>query len=531
MANGQKQSFISGAAVLAAAVAVTKVLGAVYKIPLDNLLDKEGMAHFYVAYNIYSLLLILSTAGLPLALSRLVSQAHALGRYHQERRVFAVALAIFLAMGLVCSGAMLLFPDRLSVLLHDSLAADAIRALAPSVLFVCVISAIRGYTQGRGNMKPTALSQIIESAGKLVVGLSLAALLLRAGRGAHEAAAGAIAGVTVGSALSLVVLGAAMLAKRQRRQSSDIPQSRREIAGELLRIGVPVTIGAAGMSLITLLDQMLVMSTLQDQLGLSEAAATALYGEYTFGMTLFHLPSSFIYPVTISLIPAIGAALARKEESAAAAQTSSALRLTALLALPAGTGLSVLAGPILHLLYPAVPETADAAAGHLATLGIACIFVCLMVVSGGVLQAYGHEYIPVLALLSGGALKVVANYLLVANPEVGIDGAAIGTLCCYVLITLINLMAIRRLVPRGPDYYALFSKPLLATAAMAVVARGSWLLLDRLTQGSRVAVLIAIALAVAVYAMAVLALGAIRREDLLALPKGEKIADLLRIHR
>ena len=115
MAKEQRQSFISGAAVLAAAVAVTKVLGAVYKIPLGNLLDKEGMAHFYVAYNIYSLLLILSTAGLPLALSRLVSQAHALGRRNQERRVFAVALAIFLVIGLVCSGAMLLFPRPLAV--------------------------------------------------------------------------------------------------------------------------------------------------------------------------------------------------------------------------------------------------------------------------------------------------------------------------------------------------------------------------------------------------------------------------------
>ena len=530
MAREQRQNFISGAAVLAAAVAVTKVLGAVYKIPLGNLLDKEGMAHFYVAYNIYSLLLILSTAGLPLALSRLVSRAHALGRENQKRRVFSVALAIFLAIGLVCSGAMVLFPRQLAALLHDSLAAPAIRALAPSVLCVCLISAVRGYTQGQGNMKPTAASQIIESACKLVVGLALAWMLLRAGRPSHEAAAGAIAGVTAGSVLSLVVLGLYMLRRRSARRGTDVPQSRRTVAMDLLRIGVPVTIGAGGMSFITLLDQMLVMSTLQDKLGLSETAATALYGEYTFGMTLFNLPSSFIYPVTISLIPAIGAALARGEGENARSQTETAFRVTALLALPAGAGLSVLAGPILDLLYPAVPETAAAAAYHLSVLGIACIFVCFMVMTGGVLQAYGHEYIPVLSLLCGGALKVVANYLLVANPEVGIRGAAVGTLCCYVLITLINLIAIHRLVPRRPDYFAVLYKPVLATAAMAVVARGSWSLLDRLTNGSRAAVLGAIMLAVALYAMAALFLGAIRRQDLAALPKGEKIADLLRIH-
>ncbi|MBE6918593.1 MAG: polysaccharide biosynthesis protein [Ruminococcaceae bacterium] len=530
MAKAQKQNFIGGAAVLAAAVAVTKVLGAVYKIPLGNLLDKEGMAHFYVAYNIYSLLLILSTAGLPLALSRLVSQAHALGRENQKRRVFRVALAIFFAIGLVCSGAMLLFPQQLAAALHDSLAAPSIQALAPSVLCVCLISAIRGYTQGQGNMKPTAVSQIIESACKLVVGLALAWTLLRAGRPSHEAAAGAIAGVTVGSALSLAVLCLYML-RRSAQRGTDVPQSRRDIAAELLRIGVPVTVGAGGMSFITLLDQMLVMSTLQDKLGLSEGAATALYGEYTFGMTLFNLPSSFIYPITISLIPAIGAALARGDRESACSQTETAFRVTALLALPAGTGLAVLSGPILGLLYPAVPETAAAAAYHLSVLGIACIFVCLMVMTAGVLQAYGHEYIPVLSLLCGGALKVVANYLLVADPEVGIRGAAVGTLCCYVLIVLINLIAIHRLVPRRPDYFAVFCKPVLATAAMALVARGSWSLLDRLSGGSRAAVLAAIVLAVAVYVMAALLLGAIRRQDLAALPKGEKLADFLHIQR
>ena len=530
MAKEHKTSFVSGAAVLAMAVAVTKVLGAIYKIPLGNLLDREGMAHFYVAYNVYSLLLILSTAGLPLALSRLVSQAHALGKENQKRRVLEVALTLFLAVGLVCSGAMFLFPHRLASWMHDTLAAPAIRALSPSVLCVCLVSAIRGYTQGQGNMRPTAVSQIIESGSKLVVGLTLAWMLVQVGRPSHEAAAGAIAGVSAGSVLSLVVLSAYLLRRSRPGKAADCPQSRGDIVRDLLRIGVPVTIGAAGMSAITLLDQMLIMSTLQNRLGLDEAAATALYGEYTFGMTLFNLPASFIYPITISLIPAIGAALARKEKASACAQTETAFRITALLALPAGAGLSVLAKPILDLLYPAVPETAAAAAVHLTVLGIACIFVCLMVMTGGVLQAYGYEYIPVLSLLCGGALKVVSNYLLVANPAVGIRGAAVGTLACYVLITIINLVAIYRLVPQKPDYFAVFFRPAVATVVMAIVARGSWSMIYRATQGSRLSVLVAIALAVAVYAMAVLFLGAVRRQDLLVLPKGEKIADFLRIH-
>ena len=524
----RRHNFISGAAVLAFAVAVTKVLGALYKIPLGNLLDKEGMAHFYAAYNIYNLLLVLSTAGLPLALSRLVSRAAAQGRRNAQRRIFRTALALLAVIGAVCSAVMCLFPQVLSGLLHDSLAAPAIRVLGPAVLFVCLTSAIRGYTQGLGDMTPTAVSQMTESAGKLVIGLALCLLLLRRGADAPLCAAGAIAGVTAGSLLSLTVLAVFLLRRRARIAASDRPPARREILRELLTAGIPITLGAAGMSLITLLDQALVMSTLQNTLGYTEAAATALYGEYTFGMTLFVLPPSFIYPVTVSLVPDIADALARGDRAAAGRSTAAALKLTTLVALPAGAGLSVLAGPILHLLYPAVPETAEAAAYHLTFLGLACIFVCLMVATNGVLQSYGHPLLPVISLLCGGVLKIVTNYLMVGDPATGIRGAAVSTLYCYALIAVINLAAIARLVPERPGYISLFAKPVLLTAVMALAARSGYGLFCRLLP-ERWAVLPAVLLAAVVYVVLALAIGAVTRQDLQTLPKGEKLADRLHL--
>ena len=529
MSGSKRQNFIGGAAILASAVAVTKVLGALYKIPLGNLLDSEGMAHFYVAYNIYNLLLLLSTAGLPLALSRLVSESGAVGRENQKRRIFHVALAMFAVLGLAGGGVMLRYPDELAALLHDSMAAPAIRALAPSVLCVCLLSAIRGYTQGQGDMRPTAISQIIESACKLLVGLTLAWWLLRCGAPSHIAAAGAIEGVTAGSVLALGVLSIHQLFCGGTHRGADAPQPCREIAGELLRIGVPITIGAAGMSAITLLDQMLVMRTLQETLGYSERMASTLYGEYTFGMTLFSLPASFIYPVTVSLIPAIGSALARGDERGACRHTESAFRLTALLAMPAGVGLAVLARPILDLLYPAVPETAAAAAYHLTVLGIACVAVCLMIVTNGVLQSYGREYVPVWSLLCGGVVKIMVNQLLVADPDIGIKGAPIGTLCCYGLIALINLVVIRRTVPQRPGYLRIFVRPALATAAMAVVASGVWRFLTIEFHMGHAATLVSVAIAAFVYVLGCLWLGAVTREDLLSIPKGEKIADFFKI--
>ena len=523
-----RQNFMGGAAILAGAVAVTKLLGAVYKIPLGNLLDSEGMAHFYAAYNIYSLLLVLSTAGLPVALSRLVARAAAQHRYAGARRGFRMALALLASIGLLCSAVMCAMPQMLAGWLHDEAAAYVIRALGPAVALVCVSSALRGFGQGLGDMLPTAAGQVTESAGKLVIGLGLCLVLLHRGADSSLCAAGAIAGVTAGSLLSLTVLTVFLLRRRD-RAAVDVPPARSAVLRELLTAGIPITLGAAGMSLITLLDQALVMSTLQNTLGYTEAAATALYGEYTFGMTLFALPPSFIYPVTVSLVPDISAALARSDRPAAGRSAAAALKLTTLIALPTGAGLSVLAGPILRLLYPAVPDTAAAAAYHLTILGIACIFVCLMVATNGVLQAYGKEYIPVVTLLCGGILKIITNYLMVGDPATNVRGAPVSTLYCYGLIVVLNLIAIARCVPERPSYLRLFARPVLITAVMALAARSSYGLLAR-SLPERWAVLPAIAVAVVVYGVLVLALGAVTRQDVLDLPKGEKIARMLHLH-
>ena len=528
MANSRRQSFLSGAVILTATIVVTKFIGALYKIPLGNLLDSEGMAHFYAAYNIYRLLLTLSTAGLPLALSRMVSEAEALGLENQKHRIFRVSLGLFFVMGAVSCAGMLLLSGPLSAMLHDTLAKSAVQVLAPAVFFVCVMSAIRGYTQGQGNMKPTAASEIIESLSKAVIGYGLAWWLLRQGQPRHIAAAGAIGGVTAATALALAALLLYMAGRRGRRPSRDEPESSRTILRRLLRIGIPITAGACGMSLITLLDTSLVLGTLQQTLGYSQAEATVLYGQYTYGLNLFTLPPALIAPVTISLIPAVSAARARLDGASARRIMDAAFRFTALLALPLGAGLCVLSRPLLDLLYPGIPETAAAAAGHLSVLGAASVFVCVMTLSGGVLQAYGRERIPLCTLLAGGLVKILSNRLLVGNPAVGIRGAAWSTLLCYLCIAALNLFAVTRLVPERPSCTEAFARPLLATLVMAAAARASFGLLCQWL-APRAAVLLAILLAAAVYFVLVLAMGVIRRQDLAVFPKGGKIADLLRI--
>ena len=424
MSTGKRRGFLGGAAILAGAVAITKLIGAVYKIPLGNLLGKEGMGPFQAAYNVYSVLLTVSTAGLPLALSRLVAEADALGRVNQRRRIFRVALGLFFVLGLIGGGLMLLLPDALAALLHNDLAAQAIRTLAPSLFCVCLLSAIRGYTQGQGRMLPTAVSQIIESSSKLIVGLSLAWVLTQRMQAPPEtAAAGAILGVSAGSLLSLLTLTVWTLRSGRSEAGTDVPDGRRFILRRLLEIGIPVTLGSAGMSLVTLLDQSVSMGVLQRSLGLSVEVANGLYGEYSFALTLFALPPSFIYPVSISLVPAVSAALCRQDRAGAGRCAAAALRATALLALPAGVGLSVMAGPILHLLYPARPEEAAAAAWHLSVLGVASgtlgpgpLELPGVSLAIEVVPLPGHSSDSVGFLVEEGALVVTGDVVFAQSP-------------------------------------------------------------------------------------------------------------------
>ncbi len=529
MSKEKKQTFLGATATLGLAVIVVKIIGALYKIPLNNILGDEGVTYFNASYKIYSFLLSLSTAGLPVALSKLVAESRALGKYNQSRKLLRLSLILFTAIGAVGTAIMFFFTDELAALMNNSLAYAPIKALSFSVVCVCMMSAFRGYTQGSENMVPSAISQVIEAVFKLVVGLALAWYLVDAGLGLSMGAAGAIMGVTISTVLALGYMVVNHLRHRNDTPAStDVPQRYRTLLKRLLAIGIPITIGASGMSLITLIDQSLIMGRLQDVLGLTERAAAALNGQYEFSMTLFNLPSSFIPPITMSLVPAVSAALTRRDHRRVGKLVNTSLRLTTLLAFPAGVGLSVLAGPILILLYPAQYDAAVAATYHLQILGLASVFVCVMLLTNAILQAHGLAKVPIITMFIGGVVKVVANYMLVGNPNINIKGAPIGTLVCYALICLLNLICINRVLVNRPSYAQLFLKPLLATAGMAVTAKVAYDLLSA-PLGSSLATLGAIALAAAVYAVLVVLLRIITKEDLEMLPKGEKLAKILHV--
>ena len=543
--QSKKQSFLGGAAILAAAVAVVKVIGALYKLPLNNILGDVGKTYFQTAYEIYNVLLTISTAGLPLAISKLTSQAHARGRENEKRKIFRTAIWLFFLLGLAGSCLMFFGAQGLADFQRNSMAAAPIRALAPAVFCVCLLACMRGYNQGQGNMGPTAVSQVLEALCKLGVGLPLAWYILKKSRetaelaagsdGMEHVAAGAILGVTVGTILSMVFLILYLLRRRDRTVSDDVPRSSGYLLRRILAIGVPITLGNCAMSIITMIDTKIILGRLQTGLGPTEVAASALKGQYSYAMDMLNMVASFVYPVTMSLIPFAAAALARGDKRGASRTVNSAFRILALLALPAGVGLSVLSTPIMVLVLPAQQEGALAAGPHLRILGIACIFVCLMILTNAILQTYGKEHLPIFTVIVGGVVKIVMNYLLVGNPNVGIRGAPWSTLCCYGVIAGLNLFFVWKYSPRKPHYFRLFARPVFASALMGLAAWAVCSLVSRLLSGhsaygaNAVAALCGILAGVAVYGVLVIALGLLRADDMKNIRGGEKLIKLLHL--
>ena len=281
VARPEKQNtFFGGAAILAVGIMVVKLIGMFYKIPLINIIGEQGSADFGNAYNIYAVLLTISTAGLPVAVSKLVSEANATGRQNQVRRVFRLSLALFLTLGVLSFLIMSFGSAQLAALMNDDQAAPGIRALAPAVICVGCLSAFRGYAQGHGNMTPTAVSQIIEALCKLVVGLGLAYWLVKAGADQSHAAAGAITGVTVGTIVALAYMLLNYLMGRSREGlAKDTPDSNATIIRNLLMIAVPITISSSMVGIVTVIDSSLVQGQLQRAL-LENTDCWALYKDF-----------------------------------------------------------------------------------------------------------------------------------------------------------------------------------------------------------------------------------------------------------
>lgn len=541
MSNTEKKNtFFGGAAILAVSSILVKIIGAIYRIPLGNILPDEVMGDYNSAYGIYNFFLTISTAGLPVALSKTISEANALGRRNQVEKVFRVAFLTFLTLGLVSFFCMtVLAPTMANVVLRNPKAVYCVLALAPSVLCVCVMSSFRGYFQGQLDMRPTAISQVIEAFFKLVVGLALALILVQQFGQSDFGSVGAIVGVSTGSVVALIYMIVLYFRRRgsyQRTASGDVADSSKGIFTSLMRLAIPITLGSGASSLVTLIDTNLVLGQLQsvfqsvDGMNTKEAldAARGLYGIYSKAQPIYNLPFAMMIPLTACIIPAVSSALTRRDRLGAQRISESALRVGVLLALPMGMGLFALGGPIMSLLYRDI----NVAVGGplLSVLGLASIFVSIQLLCNSILQANGMVNLPILAVVIGGIVKIAVNYSLVGNPDIRINGAPVGTLACFAVIVGLEFFIIHRVVPAPPRFFRAIFKPFVASAVMAASAWATHgLLANVLGLGNSLSTIGAIGVGGVIYLVLVLSLRVISKEDLSLMPKGDKIARILRI--
>ena len=356
--------------------------------------------------------------------------------------------------------------------------------------------------------------------------------------------AGAIFGVSIGSAVSL----AYMIVYKRRHYSSlaapytaglhdpnDVPEDddladpAMKIVKDILSIGIPIATGACIMALLNSVDSKLCMNRLQSAAHFTYREAKVLYGVYGKAQTLFNLPAAFITPLTISIVPAISGAIAKGARRDAAKVSEDSMRISSFLAIPMGVGLAVLADPIMKVLYPG---SHLAGAGLLRIMGAASFFVCLVLMENAILQASGKEKLTMVTLIVGGLIKIAVNWFLVAQRDVNIYGAPVGTLCSYVAMAAMDYVFMWRTLDDRPRLLKVFAAPAAASALMALTAWGVFGLAQRALMpmhrvGSLIAMCAAILAAVVVYLIAAITLRAVTKEDMTRIPGGEKFARIL----
>lgn len=578
---------MQGAAILVMATVLVKLIGALFKIPLNNLIGNVSSGYFGSAYNLFVPIYSVCVAGMPVAVARMVAETSVRGRYRDSRKIFRVALLAFFIVGLIAMLLLAAFAKPFVTIQESPGAVWAVLAIAPAVFFGCIMSAYRGYYEGLRNMNPTAVSQIIEALIKLLSGLAMAFIIIKLAQqqyissqtvfgtpiqipaeltgqdkidaiqkqvqmaAAPYTALAATLGVTVSTLVGTLFLMLRHKLKGDGITREELAASPRAMSGKtllirLLKIAIPVSIGSLATNLTTVIDVFSIKWRLN---GVAEHFTDVimqmygshmptdipvdmipdeLWGVYSVAvLSLFNLVPSLCVAFGKSALPNITVCWTRKDIRGTKRNIESVLRITSLLAIPAGIGLCVLSEPIMQLLYN--EDTAAIGSPILAILGIACIFVSITTPVYNMLQAVGKINVPVVLMILGALIKLICNFTLVGIPQLNIRGAAVGTLLCYVVILILAMTALCRHTKVVPNIISVFVKPLIAAALMGGGAWAANGLLRHVLPESLgdLVTLAAILVGVLIYAVSLILLRAISKDDILMLPKGEKIAKVL----
>ncbi len=513
MSNTQK-SIVGGMTVLSIVGLICKIVGALYRIPLAWLIGDEGMGTYQLVFPTYNMLLTISSAGLPVAISRMVSFVLAKDDPRNAKRIFKIALCMLAAFGFITMMLMIVMSPSLAMRSGDVSTQPGFVAIAPALLLVCVMSALRGFMQGQQNMVPTAISQLIEQVGKVFVALPLAWWGMRVS--VAYAAAGVLLGTSIAEGAALVYMLYVYHGQKKqfalRTQNPDEqPMSGKTLVQRLLSLSIPITLGACIVPIAGFIDSGLLLNRLLDA-GIARGEALGLYGRYSgYVLTLINVPTALATAISMSLVPSISSAMAKGDGAQMRRQSQLGLRLAFVVGLPCSVGMSMLSRQCLDLIYPFnTAEALQTTANLLSMSAMTIVLFTVVQATSGILQGLRKQRIPMYTLMVGVAVKVFLNYTLIGMPNVNIYGAPIASLTCYTLSMLPNLYFVYKYTGMKPHFGNVLGRPLAATALMAAVL---WAAIRILPDGG-IWTLVLIAVGVSAYAVFAVVTGAITKQEL-----------------
>lgn len=543
----QGKSFLREAVILAFAGFAVKIIGVLYKIPLTNILG-ENIGIFTAAYSIYAMLFMLSTSGLPVAVSKLVSASNEKGRGNEAKRIAFLAMIVFGVIGFLFAAALIVFAPNIAVWTNHADSALAMQVIAPALFFICVCASVRGYFQGLRNMFPTAISQFIEAFFKLVFGMSAVLVAEKMGASVAVKAACAISGVSVGTLIATIyILLHRKLSKKCVPNDTDKDvESDKTLLKLIIVVALPVTLTAAALYFSQFLDTIIIVNCLSDA-GMEVKTAETLFSAYTgLSVPIYDLlPATLVFPIATSILPTVSAALAVNKHKRASFLATQAIRVSGIIAVPCGVFLFVTGRSCISLLYGAnkwsmsLPLSngseiipLDAASTALSILAFAVFFISIVSTCNSLLNAHGKPQMPFVAVLIGIAVLTVAEIGLLYTP-LGIQAAPLSSVICYLIVMLIDIYNLRKHCGVKLNIAGMFARPvlcgLISGGATYCVYRLTYSLFE--TPDSRLSSLLILLAAgitlVITYVASVLVLRAIKEDEVRLLPKGSFIADKL----
>lgn len=523
MSNIKRKSILNGITVLSITGLICKLIGVLYRIPLAWLVTEEGLGLYQLVFPSYAMLLTISSAGIPVAISKMISYSIAENDPRTAKKTFRIALYMLIVVGFVATIIMLLGADFLSVRVGNPKTKMGFVAIAPSLLIVCVMSAFRGYMQGLSDMKPTAVSQLIEQVGKVLFSLPLAYYGMQFS--IATAASYALFGISLAELIALAYMYFRYRAVHRNidelEQDLSKPQySRKTIAKRLISMAVPITLGATVVPLSSFVDSAMLVNRLC-MLDMTVDHACILYGLYSgLVITLINVPTALAIAISMSLVPAISSASSEHNQEKIRKNSSLGLRFAFLIGLPCSFGMSVLAKPLLHFFYSSLGEQSiDIAANLLEISSFTIVLFTVVQATSGILQGMQKQKIPMYTLALGVAIKIVLNYFFVSHPAINIYGAPVASLVCYTISAIPNIYYVNKYCDIKFDTKNYLLRPGAASVGMALVLY----LLQKILPFGRLSTALLFFIGIAVFFALAVLFKALTKDDLLLIKnRGKK---------